>query len=123
MIEYQWVLDLDGEPCDELVFQVNLSQRMVYRHFTSVRDDFGLHMPQSWIPIATKAVCDPNTSDAARNDVDLLEMMSEIMRKHALRWRKLGPFIPDIGYRVPHPQDDPTFLSIVDRCRAFAPVW
>jgi len=172
MIEHQWLLHLDGEPCGELVFEVNLPRRMVNRHFTSVLANFRSSMPAGWIPVATQAVVDLCNADARRHGVELLGMMSEILPRHAPGWRKLGLFTPDIDYQEPlHgnywadfgplefvpmvanilpfaagreagigavaeagvkaflleyykvPEDDQTFLAIVDRCRALAPAW
>jgi len=172
MIAHQWLLHLDGEPCGELVFEVNLPRRMVNRHFTSVQASFRPSMPAGWIPVATQAVADLCNADARRHGVELLGMMSEILPRHAPGWRKLGLFTPDIEYSMPlHqnywedfpplefvpmvanilpfaagreagigtvaeagvkaflleyykvPEDDQTFLAIVDRCRALAPAW
>lgn len=101
LIEHQWLLHLDEAPCGELVFSINLSRKMVDRHFTSVRKEFRPHMPKDWIPTATQAVADLCLSEAKSAGVDLLGMMSEITPKHAAGWRKLGLFQPDIGYFEP----------------------
>ena len=101
LIEHQWLLHLDGLPCGELVFSINLSRRMVDRHFTSVRKEFRSQMPADWIPCATQAVVDLCVADASSSGVDLLGMMSEVQPKHVAGWRRLGLFQPDIDYREP----------------------
>lgn len=101
IIEHQWLLHLDGVPCGELVFSINLSRRMVDRHFTSVRKEFRPQMPEGWIPLATKALADLCLSEAGGAGVDLLGMMSEIAPKHVAGWRGLGLFQPDIDYLEP----------------------
>ena len=101
IIEHQWLLHLDGVPCGELVFSVNLSRRMVDRHFTSVRKEFRPQMPEDWIPFTTQAVAGWCLSEAGSAGVDLLGMMSEIAPKHVAGWRRLGLFQPDIGYMEP----------------------
>jgi hypothetical protein len=101
IIEHQWLLHLDGVPCGELVFSINLSRRMVDRHFTSVRKEFRQQMPGGWIACATQAVADLCLAEAASVGVDLLGMMSEIVPKHVAGWRRLGLFQPDIGYCEP----------------------
>lgn len=101
IIEHQWLLHLDGVPCGELVFSINLSRRMVDRHFTSVRKEFRPQMPDGWIPLATKAVADLCLTEAVSVGVDLLGMMSEIAPKHVAGWRRLGLFQPDIDYLEP----------------------
>ena len=100
-IEHQWLLHLDGVPCGELVFTINLARRMVDRHFTSVRKELRPQMPDGWIACATQAVTDLCLAEAGRAGVDLLGMMSEILPKHVAGWRRLGLFQPDIGYREP----------------------
>ncbi|MFM7210878.1 MAG: hypothetical protein ACKOYQ_02570 [Actinomycetota bacterium] len=101
IIEHQWLLFLDGVPCGELVFAINLNRRAVCRHFTSVRKEFRSRMPYDWIPTATRAVVERCRSEASSLDVDLLGMMSEILPKHVAGWRRLGLFQPDIGYQEP----------------------
>lgn len=101
IIEHQWLLHLDGVPCGELVFSINLSRRMVDRHFTSVRKEFRPQMPEGWIPCATQAVADLCLSEAGSAGVDLLGMMSEIAPKHVAGWRRLGLFQPNIDYLEP----------------------
>jgi hypothetical protein len=101
IIEHQWLLHLDGVACGELVFSINLSRRMVDRHFTSVRKEFRPQMPDGWIPLATQAVTDLCLTEAGSAGVDLLGMMSEIAPKHVAGWRRLGLFQPDIEYREP----------------------
>lgn len=101
IIEHQWLLHLDGVPCGELVFSINLARRMVDRHFTSVRKEFRPQMPEGWIPCATQAVVDLCLSEAGSAGVDLLGMMSEIAPKHVAGWRRLGLFQPDIDYLEP----------------------
>ena len=101
IIEHQWLLHLDGVPCGELVFSVNLQRRMVDRHFTSIRKEFRQQMPEQWIPSVTRAVTGASVEGAAAHGVQLLGMMSEIMPKHVAGWRKWGLYQPDIGYCEP----------------------
>ena len=99
--EHQWLLELDGEPCGELVFAVNLPRRMVSRHFTSILKQFRPHMPDQWIPSMTRAVSQFCIAEAATHGVELLGMMSEITPKHVAGWRKYGLHQPDIDYHEP----------------------
>ncbi len=101
IIEHQWLLHLDGVPCGELVFSINLQRRMVDRHFTSIRKEFRQQMPEQWIPSVTRAVTEASVEGAAAHGVQLLGMMSEIMPKHVAGWRKWGLHQPDIGYCEP----------------------
>lgn len=119
IIEHQWLLLLDGEPCGELVFAINLRRRTVSRHFTSIRKEFRSRMPGGWIPTATSAVVELCLDQAHAHSVELLGMMSEILPKHVAGWRRLGLYQPDIGYHEPLHGNywrnfgDPIFIPMV----------
>ena len=101
IIEHQWLLMLDGVPCGQLIFAVNLPRRMVTKHFTSILSPFRPHMPDQWIPAVTEAISEFCMAQASAHGVELLGMMSEITSKHVAGWRKYGLYHPDIGYHEP----------------------
>lgn len=101
IVEHQWLLLLDDEPCGELVFAINLRRRTVNRHFTSVRKEYRSRMPSLWIPTATSALVELCLEEGREYGVELLGMMSEILPKHVAGWRRLGLYQPDIDYQEP----------------------
>jgi len=101
VIEYQWLLLVDGEPCGECVFHVNLGRRIILRHYMAVDQEVRGELPSDWLidfNAFAEASCE---NDARKNGVELLAMMSEIQPKHVAGWKRMGHLSPAIEYREP----------------------
>lgn len=101
VIEHQWLLLVDGKPCGECVFHVNLDRKVILRHYMAVDQDVRAGLPSEWLTdfnAFAEAWCDV---DAQAKGIELQAMMSEIQSKHVAGWKRMGHLSPAIEYREP----------------------
>lgn len=101
IIEHQWLLHVDGNPCGEFIFQVNLRRGIISRLFLGLLPEFRNQVDGDWIP-ALLAECEVIAlAEARKAGVTLMAMMSEVKPRHARGWQRLGHVVPDISYQEP----------------------